>query len=485
MAKSTANGASLPGVTANAFLPAWVEDGIDPPTIALFNDTGTPNDFVTNDAALVISPLPDGATRKITLISLKDGSQTTGDSYTAPTEDGRYIVVVTDTLNGVEQTTTLTFELLTAAPPSPDVRLANDTGVADDRISSDGTLTVVNDDDDTRSVFYLVVPANGGQAQWTPTPPSFTDDGSYTVIVKFVDKAGNETVSSPFTFTIDTVAPNAPGVELAANIGTGGALVSVDGKLVVTLPDSDPGATIEYRIGDGLWSTTAPDGLADGDYTVFVRIKDIAGNVSEETEITFKVDAPEEPDDLDVSLETDSGTAGDKITNVADVKVEGADPDAKVQFSLDGGTTWLDALPDDLEDGLIELKVRQIDGDTVIGDVIDFSFTLDTTVAKLTLKQSATPLGISDPPQTEGNSVTVEGAETGATVEFSLDGGKTWITNLPDTLDNSVTSVMARQTDLAGNVSEVTTLELIPTGSAAPTVFTIPWFGGPTSDGPF
>jgi|GEM_PF-3555034 len=99
-----------------------------------------------------------------------------------------------------------------------------------------------------------------------------------------------------------------------------------------------------------------------------------------------------------------------------------------------------------------------------------FSGTVDTTVPTtptITL-DSDTGSSASDG-ITKTGTYTVAGTESGATVEYSNDGGKTWSTTPPAAVEGANT-IEVRQTDAAGNISAPTSLHFIlDTSIAAPT----------------
>src|SRR5690606_40873660 len=101
------------------------------------------------------------------------------------------------------------------------------------------------------------------------------------------------------------------------------------------------GALVEYSTDGTNWSTTAPV-AAEGENTIYVRQTDVAGNMSSPASLTFTlettVSAPV------ITLTTDSGTAGDFITNDGSYSVSGTEAGALVEYSTDG-TNWSTTAP--------------------------------------------------------------------------------------------------------------------------------------------
>ena len=90
-------------------------------------------------------------------------------------------------------------------------------------------------------------------------------------------------------------------------------------------------------------------------------------------------------------------------------------------------------------------------------DPTTITFTLDTTVATpLISLEHDTGASATDGTTSDGT-LALGSIESGATVEYSIDGGANWKTSLAAV--ESMNSVQVRQTDLAGNVSKVATLD--------------------------
>ncbi|WP_322021975.1 hypothetical protein, partial [Burkholderia sp. BCC1974] len=73
------------------------------------------------------------------------------------------------------------------------------------------------------------------------------------------------------------------------------------------------------------------------------------------------------------------------------------------------------------------------------------------------------------------------GVETGATVEYSIDGGHSWSTSF--TAVEGVSDVQVRQTDIAGNTSAATSFSFtLDMSAAAPSVALTTDSGSSASD---
>lgn len=121
-------------------------------------------------------------------------------------------------------------------------------------------------------------------------------DGTYTGVARQADMAGNQGVSAPLTFTIDTAAP-APTLAAPAAYNPVALSGTAGDDAHVVLQISREGTvvrTIDVAVSQGAFSTPLA-ALADGAYTVTAAQDDAAGNHGANAPQSFRVDtaAPE------------------------------------------------------------------------------------------------------------------------------------------------------------------------------------------------
>uniref|UniRef100_UPI00158AF1AF Ig-like domain-containing protein n=1 Tax=Burkholderia ambifaria TaxID=152480 RepID=UPI00158AF1AF len=248
-------------------------------------------------------------------------------------------------------------------------------------------------------------------------------EGVNNVQVRQIDVAGNTSAATSFSFTLDTSAA-APGVALTTDSGSSGT-DHITNVGTLNLTGVETGATVEYSTDGGhTWNTSfnAVEGVND----VQVRQTDVAGNTSAATSLSFTLDtlaaAP------GVALTSDSGSsATDHISNVGTLNVTGIETGATVQYSVDNGAHWSTSFG--ALEGVNNVQVRQIDVAGNTSSATSFSFTLDTSAAAPGVALT-TDSGSSDTDHiTNVGTLNLTGVETGATVEYSTDGGHTWNTS--------------------------------------------------------
>ncbi|WP_370438776.1 Ig-like domain-containing protein [Microvirga sp. TS319] len=264
--------------------------------------------------------------------------------------------------------------------------------------------------------------------------------------------------TSATTLALDLAVPEAPTVALTTDSGT--ARDGITNSAALTIGNVADGATVEYQVEEGgEWSANYnPTGLADGEHTIKVRVRDADDNLSGEATITFTLDtaAPAAPT---VALTTDSGTAGDLRTNDGALTVA-AENGARVEYRLDNGDWSEDYDPDDLTNGQHTVEVRATDAAGNVSGVTTITFTLDTaapaapTVALTTDSGTADDDGI-----TNSAALTIEHVADGDTVEYQVEEGGEWSTTYdPDDLADGDHTIKVRVKDAAGNVSNVATV---------------------------
>ncbi len=169
-----------------------------------------------------------------------------------------------------------------------------------------------------------------------------------------------------------------------------------------------------------------------------------------------------------ISLSSDTGiSATDKITKNGAITISGLLTGATAQYSTNGGASWVNSF--NPVEGYNSVQVRQIDSRGKISAASSaLKFTLDRVAAAaptLTLSQDSGSSAVDK--ITNQGSLLTSGLESGAKLEYSINGGATWSASFSAV--QGLNSVQARQTDVAGNVSAVSSLSFtLDTVVAAP-----------------
>ncbi|MHA6478870.1 retention module-containing protein [Stutzerimonas sp. KH-1] len=431
---------NISGATTVSFV---LDSQVAAPTVSLLADTGTSGtDGITNSGALTVGGTETGATIEYST----DGGQTWTSSFTPVEGSNTVSVRQTDVAGNTSGATTVSFVLDTQVA-APSVSLTSDTGASgSDSITSSGALTIGG----TETGATIEYSTDGGQT-WTS---SFTPvEGNNTVSVRQTDVAGNTSGATSVSFVLDTQIA-APTVSLTSDTGTSGSdLITNTGALSVG--GTETGATIEYSVDGGqTWASSFTP--VEGSNTVSVRQTDVAGNTSGATTVSFVLDtqvaAPT------VSLTSDTGTSGsDLITKSGALTVGGTETGATIEYSTDGGQTWSSSFTP--VEGSNTVSVRQTDVAGNVSGATTVSFVLDTQVAAPTVSLQADTGTSGTDGITNSGALAIGGTETGATIEYSTDGGQTWSSSFTPVEGSNTVSV--RQTDVAGNTSGATTVSFV------------------------
>ncbi|MFM8745622.1 MAG: beta strand repeat-containing protein, partial [Aestuariivirga sp.] len=418
------------------------------PGVALTTDSGSSaTDRITSNGALTVSGTETGATVQYST----NGGTSWSSSFTPAEGSNTVLIRQADVAGNTSASTSFSFTLDTAAA-APSVALAADSGIAGDRITSNGALTVTGAETGA-TVQY----STDGGMTWSS---SFSPvEGPNTVQVRQTDVAGNTSALTSFSFTLDTAAA-APSVALAADSGSSATdWITSNGALTVT--GTEAGATVQYSTNGGTsWSSSFTP--AEGSNTILVRQVDVAGNTSASTSFSFTLDTVAPAVAPSVALVTDSGTAGDLITNSGALTVTGTETGATVQYSTNGGTSWSSSFTP--AEGSNTVLVRQVDVAGNTSAATSFTFTLDT------VGQAPVITGFSDDTDVAGDgktsdtnllisgtaepfaTVTLSGAVTTLTTTAAANGSWSIQTGEMGFGNRSFTATV---TDLAGNVSPV------------------------------
>ena len=215
--------------------------------------------------------------------------------------------------------------------------LSADTGTAGDFITGVAAQTVSGTFTGTLGAGEKIQVSADGGTTWvdaTPVGSNWTASGvtlsagTGALSVRTIDTANNTTAGSGHSFTLDTVAPTAPGVALTSDTGSSGS-DHITNNPALTLTNIESGAKVEYSLDGGTtWSISAPTiaQLVQGPNTVDVRQTDVAGNVSGLTAFTFTLDT------VVPTIAITTPIAGDNIVNAAE---------AAAGFSIQGTTTGI------------------------------------------------------------------------------------------------------------------------------------------------
>jgi hypothetical protein len=430
---------------------------------SLSSDTGSSNsDFITNAATQTIQGTftgtvgtgesiqvsADGGVTWVT--TTRSGSSWTATGVTLQSGTNTLLTRTVDTAGNVTPGASRSYTLDTVAL-APDVALTNDTGSSNtDRNTSNGALTITAENGAT-----IQYSTNG--TTWTN---SFTPvQGSNTVQVRQIDVAGNTSAATTFSFTLDTIAPNAPGVALTSDTGSSNS-DRITNNAALTLANLEANATVQYSTNNGqTWTSSFTP--VQGSNTVLVRQVDVAGNNSTSTTFTFTFDNVA-PTAATLGLALDSGSSSsDGITNSGVVNVSGLETGSIREYSTNNGQTWTAFTGTSFTlsgDGAKSVVVRQTDAaGNISANSAALNFTLDTaapTAAGLSLaldSGSSNSDGI-----TNSGVVNVSGLEANSIRQYSTDNGQTWTSFIGTSFTLSgdgAKSVVVRQTDVAGNIS--------------------------------
>ena len=298
-------------------------------------------------------------------------------------------------------------------------------------------------------------------------------DGTY--VVYMVDAAGNLSVQTDETITIDSTVSTVV-FALASDTGTSDSDgITNDATVTVTLDDDV--ASWRYSLdGGNTWNTgTGSSFELDADTTyaigdIQVQQTDTAGNTSTASSNSTAITIDSTVSTVAFALASDTGTSdSDGITNDATVNVTLADDAASWEYSLDEGYTWNTGtgssfeLSADTFYSIGTIQVRQTDtaGNTSTASN-STAITVDTTTLAAPSFALASDTGTSDSDGiTNDATVTVTLDDDVASWEFSLDGGSTWLTGSGSSFElganatYAIGDIQVRQTDEAGNTSDI------------------------------
>ncbi|EDH9166207.1 Ig-like domain repeat protein [Salmonella enterica subsp. enterica serovar Fallowfield] len=460
-------------VKQSAPLTVTVDTHIAIDRIELVNDSGIPDDNLTNEARphfQVTVPADVNGVR----LSI-DGGKTWFDATQSATSgvwdytwltnvaNGPHTLMVEASDKAGNKTTQKLDFIIDTMLSEPTITLdsADDSAAGDNitnvkmpgftlgNIDADVTKVVVTVAHDGKNQQIELI-KNGGV--WRFTPGAAWTDGDYTLTVKVEDKAGNTNYSAPLTVTIDTQT-SIDRIELLNDTGIVGDNLTNEARpqFHITVPTDVNSVQLSLDGGinwvnatltsDGVWEYIWPTDLVENTYTLTVKATDVAGNTATET-LNFIIDTTLSTPTITLDSADDSGTANDNKTNVKTPGfiIGGIDSDVTqvvVQVMRDGhseeveltqtngqwrfvpGSAWTDG------DYTLTVTVKDEAGN--IRHSAPLTVTIDTQIA-IDHIELVNDSGIPDDNLT--NNVRPHFQVTVPTdvnvVRLSIDGGKTW-----------------------------------------------------------
>ena len=302
-----------------------------------------------------------------------------------------------------------------------------------------GTLTVrTNDEAFTGTLNFSV---NNGQLENGDIVYNLYTDTYGRLYIKVAE----------YTVENDTTPPDAP-------VAVADITEATNGNVIVSATFSDDTAVAEYSLDGSTWNAYTEGILFETNGTVCFRATDAAGNVSDVTEFAVtNIDkiAPEAPV---ASADITEATQQNVI-----VSATFSDDTAVMEYSLDGDTWQAYTAGVEFSDnGTIYFRATD-----AVGNV---SAMTRYDVTNIDRVAPDAPVAAADITEATNGNVTVTATvnETGAVLEYSLDGGTTWNVYTDGIVMEENGTVSFRATDAAGNISDVTSLEVSNIDKIAP-----------------
>lgn len=147
-----------------------------------------------------------------------------------------------------------------------------------------------------------------GDGEWTRDVPTATNAGEYTVYYKFVADANHNVIETEQQLTVIIAKAVA---QVTAPTAKTGLTYNGEAQALVNA-GSATGATIEYKLGDGEWTTNVPTVTNAGEYSVTYKAVPDCNHTSD-AEQTIEVTIAKIADSIDFSLDDVTVHCGDTI----------------------------------------------------------------------------------------------------------------------------------------------------------------------------
>ena len=506
------------------------------------SDTGTAGDYITSDSTLIFTgilgaPLQAGESVQVSvdggstwMTASDSGTTWTFDNSVSVLSDATYSVQarVVDAAGNIGQTASQAVVVDSSGPSASItvdlIGISLDTGASgSDFSTADNTLIFLGNVGLPLGTGQFVqisldsgvtwrTTTNTGTTEWQyDNTSNVMADGTYNVLARVVDTAGNVGQTDSQVLTIDSTAPVGNNIEILAvspDSGSPTDYITNTGSLtfsgIITMP-LDTGGHVEISVDNGVtWGNAVVTGttwsydntantLIDGSYNLQARITDVFGNVEQTAVEVIRIDtqAPNAASTVAITaVSTDTGTVGDFTTSDNTLSFNGTlgaalQSGEGLRISLDGGTTWQDATVTGttwsfdntgttLADGTYTVQAQVFDTAGNIGQSASRLLTVDSSIPVSTVSIS----GITTDTGTGGDYLTSDqrlvvtstlsgSLGAGEKVQISMDGGAVWYDaslisgttyaydNTANTLAEGTYNFQSRVLDAAGNTSSV------------------------------
>ncbi|MEH6395112.1 tandem-95 repeat protein [Pseudoalteromonas sp.] len=428
--------------------------------------------------------------------------------------------IATDPANNSLNNSSLTLLLDKSAPAS----LTINTPIEGDDIvnaNEDDTVLITGAGAEANAAVNISIDAVNaattadGSGNWTLSGNeldiSALNNGTLTVSATQTDSAGNTSVATTTTITLDNTAPTAVTINTPI-AGDDVVNAAEDDALVINGAGAEAGATVNVNIGgvntsvtadaSGNWTLSGSEldisALVNGALTVSATQTDSAGNVSPAATTIITLDniaptaltinTPIEVDDIvnasedDSVLVTGAGAEANASVNVnIGAQSQSVTADASGNWTLSGNELDISAL----SNGALTVSATQTDNAGNTSVAATTTITLDNSAP--TAVTINTPIEVDDivnASEDDSVLVTGAGAEANTSVNVNIggqsqsvtaDASGNWTLSGSEldisALSNGTLTVSATQTDSAGNMSPAATTTITldntaPTGHA-------------------
>ena len=270
---------------------------------------------------------------------------------------------------------------------------------------------------------------------WSSEIPTATNAGEYTVYYKVLgDDSHSDLIDDEKQQLIVTIA-KADAQVTAPTAKTGLKYNDESQELVVA--GSAVGATIEYKLGDGEWTTDIPTATDAGEYTVIYKaVADANYNVVDtEQQLTVTI--------AKADAQVTAPTAKTGLTYNGESQaliVAGSAIGATIEYKLGDGE-WTTGIPTAIDAGEYTVIYRAVADANY--NVVDTEQQLTVTIAKADAQVTAPTAKTGLTYNGESQALIVAGSAIGATIEYKFGDGE-WTTDIPTATDAGEYTVVYR-----------------------------------------
>lgn len=299
---------------------------------------------------------------------------------------------------------------------------------------------------------------NKGQTNYGLALVSDDENKTTSIWRSFATKEYSTSSFKPYAvinYTNDTTVPT-----ISSITGNPTTWTKNNAQLTVNATDNNPSTTLSYSFSSSAstynWQTSKVSPSYSANSTVYVSVKDLAGNIKKQTVTISKIDK------TSPVISAVNGNPTNYTNNAVTLTVNATDNVAISSYSFDNGVTWQASNSKMFsENGTIYIKAKDSAGNiTGATPVIISKITSSPIISSI----NGNPTDWTNQDVT----LTVKASGTSEDLQYSFDNGVTWQDTNYKTYSQNTSDINIKVKDNSNNITEFSSIDISKIDKSSP-----------------